>query len=117
MRGGEESEEGNALHRCLSREIAIGTTLLFKVRGDLEAVEQLCRGEAKATNEASPCVWVLYLRSASCHQPSLSSQLRRDSYVTRAQTYFVLYETPCSEAEDGCRVNRYVIPALRSENR
>ncbi|CAN0486057.1 unnamed protein product, partial [Hapterophycus canaliculatus] len=47
----DESEEGDALHRCLRREVSTGSALLVKVRGDLMSVEKLCRGEAKATNE------------------------------------------------------------------
>lgn len=47
----DETEDGDALHRCLCREVATGSALLSKVRADLMAVESLCRGEAKATNE------------------------------------------------------------------
>lgn len=46
-----DSEDGDALHRCLCREVSTGSALLSKVRGDLVAVEKLCRGEVKATNE------------------------------------------------------------------
>lgn len=49
----DESEEGDALHRCLRREVSTGSTLLAKVRGDLMSVEKLCKGEAKATNEVT----------------------------------------------------------------
>lgn len=45
------AEEGDALHRCLCREVSTGSALLSKVRGDLVAVEKLCRGETKVTNE------------------------------------------------------------------
>lgn len=54
-KGKNDSEEGDALHRCLCREVATGSALLSKVRGDLVAVEKLCRGEAKATNEVRVC--------------------------------------------------------------
>lgn len=49
--GKSDSDEGDALHRCLFREVSTGSSLLSKVRGDLVSVEQLCKGEAKATNE------------------------------------------------------------------
>lgn len=49
--GSDEAEEGDALHRCLFREITTGSMLLSKVRNDLAAVKKLCMGEAKATNE------------------------------------------------------------------
>ena len=49
--GKDDAEEGDALHRCLRREVSTGSLLLSKVRGDLTAVGNLCRGEAKATNE------------------------------------------------------------------
>lgn len=45
------AEDGDALHRCLCREVATGASLLSKVRSDLTAVARLCRGESKATNE------------------------------------------------------------------
>ncbi|CAM9536041.1 unnamed protein product [Choristocarpus tenellus] len=44
-------EEGDALHRCLCREMATGSSLLAKVRADLTAVQKLCKGDIKATNE------------------------------------------------------------------
>ena len=49
--GNDGSEEADALHRCLCRELSTGSTLLSKVRGDLASVERLCKGEAKATND------------------------------------------------------------------
>ena len=49
--GKDDAEEGDALHRCLWREVSTGSALLSKVRSDLTAVGKLCRGEAKATNE------------------------------------------------------------------
>lgn len=47
----DDSEEGDALHRCLCREVSTASALLGRVRGDLLSVEKLCRGEIKATNE------------------------------------------------------------------
>lgn len=49
--GKDDSDDGDALHRCLCREVSTGSALLSKVRGDLMSVEKLCKGEAKATNE------------------------------------------------------------------
>lgn len=49
--GKSDSDDGDALHRCLCREVSTGSALLSKVRGDLVSVEKLCKGEAKATNE------------------------------------------------------------------
>lgn len=49
----QQQDEGDALHRCLCREVAMGAALLSKIRSDLTAVEMLCRGEAKATNEVT----------------------------------------------------------------
>lgn len=46
-----DSDEGDALHRCLCREVSTGSALLSKVRGDLVSVEKLCKGDTKATNE------------------------------------------------------------------
>lgn len=46
-----DTEESDALHRCLTRELATASTLLRQVRGDLCTVESLCRGQVKATNE------------------------------------------------------------------
>lgn len=51
VEGTSNSDEGDALHRCLCREVSTGSALLSKVRGDLVSVEKLCKGEAKATNE------------------------------------------------------------------
>lgn len=52
IKGGPgEAEEGDALHRCLCREVMTGSSLLSKVRGDLMEVDKLCRGELKATNK------------------------------------------------------------------
>lgn len=47
----EHDDEGDALHRCLCREVATGSALLGKVRSDLAAVARLCQGEVQATNE------------------------------------------------------------------
>lgn len=61
--GKDGGEEGDALHRCVCREVSTGAALLSKVRGDLTAVERLCRGEAKATNEVR---WYCYLCCDIC---------------------------------------------------
>lgn len=54
-KGKASADEGDALHRCLCREVSTGLALLSKVRGDLVSVEKLCKGEAKATNEVRGC--------------------------------------------------------------
>ncbi|CAM9106263.1 unnamed protein product [Ectocarpus fasciculatus] len=55
----DDSEEGDALHRCLCREVSTASALLGRVRGDLLSVEKLCRGEIKATNEVRALVGAL----------------------------------------------------------
>lgn len=55
---GSDTDEGDALHRCLCREVSTGSALLSKVRGDLLSVEKLCKGEAKATNEVRGCCFM-----------------------------------------------------------
>ncbi|KAG5186150.1 dynein heavy chain [Tribonema minus] len=50
---------GDALHRCLRREVARGAALLAAVRCDLERVRAVARGAAKATNETRALVAAL----------------------------------------------------------
>ena len=65
--GSNEAKEGDALYRCLCREVSTGSTLLLKVRDDLMAVEKLCKGEAKATNEVLHVVTTHYTTNSTIY--------------------------------------------------
>ncbi|CAM9128550.1 unnamed protein product [Discosporangium mesarthrocarpum] len=56
---GDSEDERDALHRCLARELSTGSSLLARVRADLTAVQNLCKGETKATNEVRALVSAL----------------------------------------------------------
>ena len=46
-----EASVNDPLWRCINRENEVARSLIKKVRADLQKLEQMCKGEVKATND------------------------------------------------------------------